>query len=331
MLDAVNVPPPPHWPGACDASLSRPDHVKFELATFAQDRRPGKAKLKQFEKQIANGLLPEIEHWAMEEFFWHGLPDDDWHPIDTFLAQHEDRFSAVARQQLSLWKQARIGAYEIGDVRDSSVTFYEWDLVEANRTGPVVQAITLNIGGVNVYRKMGGQITVTYVAPWAPDENLFCGMGYGVTVPKRLAPMLSPLLGLRKPDVVARPWPWKESWAAGREYRAQWRSRDWQTWFEHHIEFPFDALVDAPQHAAKQLRRIDELIAATPEQARQFGVYFAAPSADGKDVMVCGASTLLPVDVGSSNMAAIAEYQAYRDQVGPPPGMRGQPQFMKFK
>ena len=72
---------PRSWPGVADPSLSRPDRIKFELATFAEKGR-GHDLYRQLERRLHQGLLhfiPEIEHWGMEEFFWHGLPGNPWH------------------------------------------------------------------------------------------------------------------------------------------------------------------------------------------------------------------------------------------------------------
>jgi hypothetical protein len=108
----LSFPPVSDWPGGCDPSLARPDLVKFEMATWATKQPPGDARSRQLEYDMAKGPLaavPAIDHWAIEEYLWHGVPGDDWHPIDAYLAHATDKFPAPARAQLGLWKQARFG------------------------------------------------------------------------------------------------------------------------------------------------------------------------------------------------------------------------------
>ena len=98
MQHLSGVSEPSTWPGAADPSLSRPDHIKFELGTFAS-KGPGRDLCRQLERQLQRGLLdfvPDMDHWGVEEFFWHGLPGNPWHPIDHFLRIQGDRFPAAA-------------------------------------------------------------------------------------------------------------------------------------------------------------------------------------------------------------------------------------------
>ncbi len=77
IVTAMEAGPMAEFPGACHASVARPDLVKYEFGTLAEDEEPGRSKLKRLERQYRLGklsFLPEIEHWAMEEFFWHGRP-----------------------------------------------------------------------------------------------------------------------------------------------------------------------------------------------------------------------------------------------------------------
>src|SRR5262245_34358882 len=120
----LKVPAPARWPGASDPSLARPDRVKFELATFAAKQHPGLAKLQDLEYRLSKGLLadlPELDHWAVEEFLWHGQPGDPWQPVEAFLEHAGARFPPAAQAQLRRWKEARVGLYEIGDVADDTV------------------------------------------------------------------------------------------------------------------------------------------------------------------------------------------------------------------
>ena len=52
---------------------------------------------------------------------------------------------------------------------------------------------------------------------------------------------------------------------------------------------------------------------------------------NGKTLYAAGNTTLTPIDVASSAHVALAEYQAYRERVGPPPGVRDQPSVLRFK
>ena len=110
LKGALEVPSPARWPGASEPALERPDDVKFEITEFLTRREPGKSKLEQLENRFLKGplsYLPEIDHWAMEEFFYHGFPGDSWHPIEAFLAHEGDRFIPAGQEQLRRWKNAR--------------------------------------------------------------------------------------------------------------------------------------------------------------------------------------------------------------------------------
>jgi hypothetical protein len=286
--------------------------------------------MKQMENLLQKGLLgflPEMDHWAWEEFIWHGLPGDTWHPIDAFLEHKGDAFPPPAREQLRRWKEARIGFFEVDDVQDDTVGLREWGPIH-DTLGSPFRAITLNINGVNVYRQARGRVMLTYVAPWLPAENLFCGLGYGMTLEKQSAAPAIHLLGLRHPEVVCRPLPWKVSRSAREQYLRQWRDREWHAWLGEQMRFPFLAVVMLPEGPA--LKEVGELTPSTPEQARQFGIYFAVPM-ERQEMLAAGATTIMPVDVTSVNMAALAEYRAYRDIVGPPPGTIGRGPYFRVK
>ncbi len=331
LVETLETPMPAHWPGASDPSLARPDVVKFELAEFAIGSEPGKSKEKQLSQGLrkgALGFLPELDHWAMEEFLWHGLPGDPWHPIEAFLAQSGDRFPPPAQAQLRRWKAAQIGLFEVGKIQNETLALREWDPVNATLRAPV-QAVALSIGGINSYRASQGKITLTYVAPWLPAENLYCAMGYGITVPKGEAALAVPDLGLRYPDVVSRPLPWELNRATEKEYVRRWRQREWHSWLREHLQFPFWALVAMPPKGQPVLKQVTELIPSTPEQAYQLGIYLAVPL--GKEVVVAGGTMVTPLDVTSANFRALTEYHAYRHRAGPPPGTVGQPDFMTFE
>jgi hypothetical protein len=329
LKEALKVSPPTHWPGASDPSLARPDMVKFDLTQFATTTEPRRSKGRQLEAGLSKGLmgfLPEIDHWAMEEFFWHGLPGDSWNPIDAYLAQKGDLFPPRAHEQIRLWKQAKIGLFEMGEIQEETVVLREWDPIVGSTIGAPMRAITLNIGGVNIYRNAHNQLTLTYLAPWAAAENLFCGMGYGVTPTKQNAEILIPYLWLRHPEIVARPLPWEASRAAADEYMREWRRREWHRWLGERMHFPFWALVTLPPLGKPQLKQVFELIPSTPEQARQIGIYFAVDMM-AKTGVAAGGTHVTPIDVTSPNLMALREYHAYREHAGPPPATRGQPMY----
>lgn len=334
LLDAVNVPPVRQWPGASDPSLARPDRIKFEFAEFVSEQEPGRSKLKQLEEAFRKGPLshiPDIEHWAMEEFWWHGLPADDWHPIEAYLAWAGDRFPPPAREQLRYWKEARIGLYEVGDIQEGTVGLQEWDPVSGSHCGPAMRAIALNIGGVNAFRGLRGQVALTYLAPWAPAENLFCGMGYSATVKRGKAAPLELMLGLRHREIVSRPYSWKESREAGNQYLRQWQMREWHGWLRERLVFPFRALVRTTKSGEMEAKMVTGLVPMEPDMARKMGVYLEVPvDIEQTELIIAGVTSVIPLEIASPNWLPIAEYQAYRDRVGPPPGTRGQPDFMTF-
>jgi hypothetical protein len=325
----LQVPPPGHWPGASDPSLDQPDRVKFDLFTWATEQSPGREKSAAFERALKKGLLgsvPDIDHWSWEEFVYHGVPGDSWHPIDAYLLHAADRFPPAAAAQLRLWKQARISLFKIGNIADDTVRLEEWDPIRQVTVGEPFRAISLNMGGVNIFRGALGDLLLTYVAPWWPDLNLSCAMGYSSSGPAGECNELLLYLGLQHPDAASRPLPWKESRAAADRYLREWRQREWHGWFQQHVTFPFHALVPTPPVHRLKLVEVVGLMPSTPRQARDFGIYFEVPL-PGKEMMLTGGTTLSPLDITSPNAMAFAEYRAYRDAVGPPPATRGAPTF----
>ena len=337
LKQALDVPQPTRWPGASDPALERPDVVKLALGEFLDRREPGKSKLKQLEARFQAGplhYLPEIDHWAMEEFFYHGLPGDSWHPIEAFLTRERDQFSPAAVEQLRRWKDAQIGMFLLGPVRDDLVELQEWDVLTETTVGPPLRAIALSIGGVNAYRGMEGKLTVSYLSPWAPEQGLSCLMGYGGTLDRQDAAVLAPYLGLRHPEIVARQWPWDANRAARQMYQREWAAREWQSWLEDRLEFPFHAIVPLPPAGKRMaLKRVAGVLPGSPAQAREIGIYFEVPlhGEGGKEVMVCGATNPKLLDVTSPNLQPLSEYQAYREWAGPPPGTLGRPRFTTLR
>jgi hypothetical protein len=325
---------PETWPGACDASLARPDQVKFDLAMFATEKPPGDAKVRELEKRLRQGLLSDLDdldHWALEEFFWHGLPGDAWHPVEAFLEHAGARFSPAAREQVRHWKQARIGLFEVGGVADDTVELHEWDPVRQAHTGAPFRAITLNVGGANVQRSARGRFLLTHVAPWRPEQGLCCGMGYGMHVERRATAMLAIYLGLRHLAIAATPLPWRESPSARNDYLRRWRQREWHSWLAQHLQFPFQAFVGVPPRGEIEIREVHGLLPSPGGDAREFGIYFEIPIPGDKGVFVAGGTYVLPLDITSANRLALEEYHAYRKLDGPPPGTRGMPKFADFR
>jgi hypothetical protein len=129
-----------------------------------------------------------------------------WIPIDEFLEAQEERFPLAARQQLALWKEAELDIYQIGALRDGFVEIWRWDATSQTDRGRTLKALCLGIGGVNIFRSAQDKLMVTYLAPWAPDQDLFCMMGYGLQFDPAEAPFWGQLLGLRHPEIAAQPW-----------------------------------------------------------------------------------------------------------------------------
>jgi hypothetical protein len=332
LAELAKVPPPDTWPGISDPSLARPDLVKFDLATFVTENEPGRSKYRLHGQRLGRGplgKLPQIEGWAIEEFLYHGAPGDPWQPIDAYLDWAGERYPLPAREQLRLWKEARIGVFEVGEVRDDLVELQEWDPVSQVPLGSPVRAIALNIGGVNTHRQSRGRVALTYLAPWRPSEDLFCAMGYGITLDKGEADPLAAYLELRHAEPAATPWPWNRDRATMEDYRRRWRHREWHGWLAERLRFPFLALVATPPRGKLRLREVKGLMPSTPEQAQQFGVYFEIPTGD--EMMVAGGTAINPLDITSAACAALAEYQAFREWFGPPPGTIGQPTFTRVR
>jgi hypothetical protein len=68
---------------------------------------------------------------------------------------------------------------------------------------------------------------------------------------RRKTAQIELLLNLRTPQIVAEPVPWKTSDAARRDYLRTWRKRDWLSWLEERMEFPFRALMPLPSEGKK--------------------------------------------------------------------------------
>ena len=321
----------PDSPMRAVAHPSQPEHLKFAYATWVSERKPGRRKSARLERAFKRGPLgeiPEIDHWAMEEFFWHGTPGDDWHPIEAYLEYIGERWSAEAREQFRRWKEAHIG-FEVGTVRGDTVTLREWDVIGDVPVGEAFPAITLGMGGVDFFRSDRGKLMLTYVAPWLPDENLYCSMGYGMLLKRKEVSVAELLLGLRHPGLVAQPLPWKAGPEARREHEQRWKERDWQSWLEERLEFPFRAMIPNAPIGGSGPFEIDDIMYQSAESAREFGVYLQVPVRRG--VQMVGVTKVIALDIASPNWMPIQEYIAYRERFGSPPGVRGAPDVVRFR
>ena len=311
----------------------RPDHVKFIYATYVSERDPGRRKMAQLERAFQQGplgMIPEIDHWAMEEFLWHGVPNDSWHPMEAYLDFVGDRLSEAGREQLRRWKEARIGFYEVGKVRRGTVVLQEWNPVSKSPVGEPFRAISLGMGGAGFFRQYRGHLVVTYVAPWLPAEGISCSMGYAIMSEKDEAGPFELLLNLRMPALVAEPLPWERSAAAKRKHLKTWKERDWLPWLEERLEFPFRALMlTSPDRTEFKVSQVTGLLPLDTDETRQFGVYVEVPVKGG--IHAVGLTNLTVLDISSPNWMPMAEYRAYREQVGPPPGMRGAPAITRLR
>ena len=251
----------------------------------------------------------------MEEFFWHGLPGESWHPIDRFLQASGNRFSPAQASQLALWKQSRIGFFEVGSVADDLVSLRQIDAITHRPVASWVRAIALNIGGVNHYRSEKGKVNVSYLAPWSPDENIFCAMGYGLFVPASQLDIVTPLVtGLRAITAVTFPLPWRAGKAAAKSFLEQWRQRDWVAYMTSHVSCPFLANI-ADSNGARQFM-VSRLLTKTVAEYQNSGLYYEVLT---RPPQACGASAIYPLDHETATATAFAEYREFRRLAGPPP------------
>jgi hypothetical protein len=175
-----------------DADLADPEQlglvVKYYFASYVTTREPGRSKLRAWENSIAHGPLtffPNIKDWAIEEFLYHGVPGDDWQPMDAYLAFVGSHLSEAGREKLRQWQQAELGAYYIGAVHEPTVRLQHWDVARDAPAGPEFAALSLALGGARAHRGQEGRLLIMYVAPWELDRNLYCAMGYGAVLPRR--------------------------------------------------------------------------------------------------------------------------------------------------
>ncbi len=314
-----------------DQMLEHPDDVKFRLATFSTYCRPGKPRFQMFRENVAIGPLgdlPDISSWAVEEFLYHGVPGRSWHPVEAYLDHMGQGMSEEGKDRLRLWKQARIGFYRIGEAEGDHVWLQEWDWQTKRLCGPPMRCISLAIDGVNSLIASAGSLLLSYVAPWRPEEGVYCTMGYGAMYSDEQTSLTRMLLGFRSPEVAAQPLPWRTDPAARRHYLSVWERREWYSWLKDKLAFPFHALAIVPPDTDYIEIRLDDMPPESAFDAKQFGVY--ARGMSGDTAYVVGLGNLIMPDVTDPRFMPLREYSAYREEVGPPPGVRDAPRMTKF-
>ena len=153
-------------------------------------------------------------------------------------------------------------------------------------------------------------------------------MGYALLTEKDKAIPFELLLNLRRPELVAEPLPWERSRAAKRKHLKVWRERDWLPWLEERLEFPFRALMVFPSKDKRfEVVQVTGLVPMDADETRYLGIYVEVPAEDR--LLIAGLTNLTPLNISSPNWMPVAEYHAYREQVGPPPGMRGMPHIIR--
>ena len=163
--------------------------------------------------------------------------------------------------------------FEVGSVVADLVWLREIDVISHRKVGSWIRAIAINIGGVNLYRSEKGKVSVGYVAPWSPDENIFCAMGYGLFISSSQVDAFAALVtGLRAIKAVTFPLPWHAGKAAAKSLLEQWRQRDWVAYMNSHVSVPFLANVAHPD-GAKQFK-VGKLVTETVEEFQSYGLYY---------------------------------------------------------
>ncbi len=307
-----------------DADLARPDHIKFQYGTYVTDFEPGKSKADRMERDAKRGPLheiPDIDHWALEEYFWHGVPGDAWDPLETYLDFVGNRLSEVGKAQLRQWKQARLGAFRVGSVQGDTMLLEEWDVERQVVIGQPFRAISLGIGGVQPFRDARGDVLVGYVSPWKPVENLYCSMGYSIMPKIQDAEASELILNLRMPALVVKPLPWKMTSGAQHRYMREWRQRDWNAWLGDRLRFPFRALTAHPLTKKLVPLKLTALLHSNEQVARDLGIYVAVSGLP--NIAATGVANVIPVDLAAPNWMPVAEYREYRRLAGPPPKAPG--------
>jgi hypothetical protein len=307
-----------------DTALNNVETLKFTYAMWVQNHPIGGRQMARLENTLKAGrfaFLPEesVEHWGMEEYLWHGMPDHDWNPIEAFLVARGQGFSETGWKQFRRWQEMKIGFYEIGRV-DRTAEMWVWDHLTETRLGDSFQVVSCGIGGVDFLRQYVGELLLTYLSPWQPDQNIFCTGGYGPIVQKDDLKGQELLLGLSRPDILVEPLEF--GFGPGnrptRKLREVWKQRDWLGWLKGRLNFPFRALVTIPATNSLHPVQITSIQEMTADEARRKGIYFhTAKKVDNFGIF--GGTTVTVADVISPNFLPLLEYHAYREWAGPPP------------
>jgi len=304
--------------------LQRPDRVKYHYATYVTEFEPGRSKAAKMERDAKLGPLcdmPEVDHWALEEYFWHGVPDDNWHPMEAYLDFVDEALSAAGKAQLRQWKEARLGIFRIGRVQGDTVSIEEWDVECKAVSSQPFRAISLGMGGAKPFRGLQGHLLVTYLSPWKPADNLYCSMGYSIMPTVEKLSAYEFLLGFRVPELAVRPLAWKTNPTARRNYFREWRQRDWIIWLSERLQFPFRALTMEPGQESLTAVTVTDLLYSTRATSQRVGVYVQVSGSQG--ISIIGLSNLMVLDLAGPNWGPVAEYVEYRQLAGPPPGTKG--------
>ena len=307
-----------------DADLDRPDRIKYQYATYITEFEPGMSKAARMERDAKRGplyVIPEIDHWVLEEYFWHGVPGDTWNPMEAYLDFVGERLSEAGKAQLRQWKLARLGAFRVGPVQGSAMQLEEWDIERRAAISKPFRAISLGIGGVQPFCDARGDLLIGYISPWKPVENLYCSMGYSIMPQVKEAEAFELILNLRMPKLVVEPLPWKTAPGVRRRYMHEWHQRNWNDWLADRLQFPFRALTAHSTTGKLVPVTVTALLHSDEQVARDFGIYVEVSGLP--DIAATGVANIMAIDVTSPNWMPIAEYGEYRHLAGPPPRAPG--------
>ena len=321
--------PPPDLPGfpriptaIDDALVANPDMLKYAYATWCSRHPKLGSRMRDLEARLGKGplhALPSIDHWAMEEYFWHGHPHDSHHPIDRFLSKRGQQLSQAAREQIQDWKRAELGVWLIEGGSGRALSVRRWDHLAGETYGPTIDAIDLSIGGAAMLASRAGSLHVSYLAPWPTKSASHSFLGYGATFQSHDLGAAELLLGLRHVREAIQPLPWLLGREERHKQREAWRRRDWQRWLGERLQFPCRLLL-TEEGKRPEVVEAAGMLDIPPARARKMGVYLevASPSTG---VKLAGVSNFIPLDITHPSWLPIVEYKEYRELVGPPPGV----------
>lgn len=313
-----------------DNLMEQPDVLKYAYACWCRDDPAVGRAMRSLVSRIVQGPLggiPDIDHWAMEAFFWAGHTYDGVHPLDSWLAtQNASRLSAASRARLQLWKQAEFGAWSLEGASGDAVVLRRYDPVRGVAVGEPRTAIDLAIAGTRPLQAATGRLHLAWLAPWQGASHTHSLLGYGATIHGRRLGPYEQLLDLGH-AAAAQPLPWK---VPGSRHLDEWRRRDWQSWLAARMTFPWRLLwVDERTGAARPVVA-QSMVPLSPEVARSSGVYFALEQTGTDGLEVVGLTNFVPLDLAHPGYLPLLEYQAWREIAGPPPAVADAPGRMTF-